>query len=177
MARYSSDWITGTGLDARRTAPLVGAKGEGYDWLNSREIFGTNATGLERSAIEKANILNDLGREYNVGIQSPYSTPDYKPTIASSDVGFGTDFSDTLAADMYKDYASEARMAGNLYDDIFLTRFYDAQADLNKPQKKKGGIWGTIGSIAGMVIGNTVAPGIGGQIGATIGGKVGSGIG
>ena len=79
---------------------------------------------------------------------------------------------------MYKDYATEARMAGDVYDDIFLTRFYDKQADLNKPQKKKGGgIWGTIGSIAGMVIGNTVAPGIGGQIGATIGGKVGSGIG
>ena len=173
MARYSSDWITGTGLDARRDAPTVG-----YDWLNSREIFGTNATGLERSAMEKARILNELGTGYNVGIQNPYSTPDYQPTIASSDVGFGTDFSDTIAADMYKDYATEARMAGDVYDDIFLTRFYDKQADLNKPQKKKGGgIWGTIGSIAGMVIGNTVAPGIGGQIGATIGGKVGSGIG
>ena len=167
MARYSSDWITGTGLDARRDSPTVG-----YDWLKTKDVFDPSETGLR-----KQEIINDLSSKYNVGIQNPYSTPDYQPTIASSDVGFGTDFSDILAADMYKDYASEMRMAGNVYDDIFLTRFYDKQADLNKPQKKKGGIWGTIGSIAGMVIGNTVAPGIGGQIGATIGGKVGSGIG
>ena len=167
MARYSSDWITGTGLEARRPTPTVDSS-----WINSQAIFNHSNTSLRDQAK-----IDNLRKTYGVDIQSPYSTPDYKPTIASSDVGFGTDFSDTLAADMYKDYASEARMAGNLYDDIFLTRFYDAQADLNKPPKRKSGIGGLIGSVAGMVIGNTIAPGIGGQIGGTIGGSLGSGIG
>ena len=167
MARYSSDWITGTGLDARRESPTVG-----YDWLKTKDVFDPSETGLRQQ-----EIINDLSSKYNVGIQNPYSTPDYQPTIASSDVSFATDFSDLFNADLWRGRAREARMAGDVYDDIALTQFYKDQADLNKPQKKKGGIWGTIGSIAGMVIGNTVAPGIGGQIGATIGGKVGSGIG
>ena len=164
MARYSSDWITGTGLDARRDAPT-----SDYDWLDSSQVFA--GTAIDRNNRER---LRALYAEPAMGIRNPYSTPDYQPTIASADVGFGTDFSDTFAADMYGDYATEARMAGKVYDDIALTRFYKAQADLNKPPKKKSGIGGLIGSVAGMVIGNAIAPGIGGQIGGSIGGNLGS---
>jgi len=167
MARYSSDWITGTGLDARREAPT-----SDYDWLDSSQVFA--GTAIDRNNRER---LRALYADPGIGIKNPYSTPDYQPTIASADVGFGTDFSDTFAANMYDDYATEARMAGELYDDIYLTKFYKDQADLNKPPKKKSGIGGLIGSVAGMVIGNAIAPGIGGQIGGSIGGNLGSRVG
>jgi len=170
MARsqYStSDWIRGTGLDSRREAPT-----SDYDWLDSSQVFA--GTAIDRNNRER---LRALYADPGIGIKNPYSTPAYQPTIASTDVGFGTDFSDTFAANMYDDYATEARMAGDLYDDIYLTKFYKDQADLNKPPKKKSGIGGLIGSVAGMVIGNAIAPGIGGQIGGSIGGNLGSRVG
>jgi len=166
--QYSpSDWIKGTGLNARREAPTTD-----YEWLDSSQIFAADA--LDRSSKER---LRALYADPGIGIKNPYSTPDYQPTIASSDIGFGNDFSDTLSADIYNDYATEARMAGDIYDDIFLTKFYKDQADLNKPPKKKSGIGGLIGSVAGMVIGNAIAPGIGGQIGGSIGGNLGNRVG
>lgn len=167
MARYSSDWITGTGLDARRDVPT-----SDYDWLDSSQVFA--GTAIDRNNRAR---LQTLYTDPGIGIKNPYSTPAYQPTIASSDVGFGTDFSDTFAANLYSDYATEARMAGELYDDIYLTKFYKDQAELNKPPKKKSGIGGLIGSVLGTVVGNAVAPGIGGQIGGSIGGSIGSGIG
>ena len=166
MARYSSDWIAGTGLDARRDVPT-----SDYDWLDSSQVFA--GTAIDRNNRER---LRALYADPGIGIKNPYSTPDYQPTIASSDVGFGTDFSDTFAANLYNDYATKARMAGDVYDDIALTRFYKAQADLNKPPKKKSGIGGMIGRVLGTVVGNAVAPGIGGQIGGSIGGSIGSGF-
>jgi len=162
-----SDWVRGTGLDARREAPT-----SDYDWLDSSQVFA--GTAIDRNNRER---LRTLYADPGIGIKNPYSTPDYQPTIASSDIGFGTDFSDTLSADIYNDYATEARMAGDIYDDIFLTKFYKDQAEANKPPKKKSGIGGLIGSVAGMVIGNAIAPGIGGQIGGSIGGNLGNRVG
>ena len=167
MARYSSDWITGTGLDARRDVPT-----SDYDWLDSSQVFA--GTAIDRNNRER---LKSLYADPRIGIRNPYSTPDYQPTIASADVGFATDFSDLFNADLWRGRATEARMAGNVYDDIALTQFYKDQADLNKPKEKEGGIWGAIGSVVGTVLGNAVAPGIGGQIGGSIGGSIGSGIG
>lgn len=167
-SQYSpSDWIRSTGLDARRDAPT-----SDYDWLDNSQIFA--GTAIDRNNRER---LRALYTDPGIGIRNPYSTPNYQPTIASSDVSFGTDFSDLFNADLWRGRATEARMAGNVYDDIALTRFYKDQADLNKPPKRKSGAGGLIGSVLGTVVGNMVAPGIGGQIGGTIGGSIGSGIG
>lgn len=172
MARsqyYSpSDWVRGTGLDARREAPT-----SDYDWLDSSQVFA--GTAIDRNNRER--LFKSSYADPGIGIKNPYSTPDYQPTIASSDVSFATDFSDLFNADLWRGRATEARMAGNVYDDIALTRFYKDQAEANKPPKQKSGIGGLIGSVAGMVIGNAIAPGIGGQIGGSIGGNLGSRVG
>lgn len=44
-------------------------------------------------------------------------------------------------------------------------------------KKRKGGLLGGLGALAGGVLGNTFFPGIGGTLGAQIGGAVGGGIG
>lgn len=168
MARYSSDWITGTGLDARRDVPT-----SDYDWLDSSQVFA--GTAIDRNNRERLRAL--YSDNSGLRIRNPYSTPDYQPTIASSDVSFASDFSDLFNANLWKNRAAESRMAGKVYDDIALTQFYKDQADLNKPPKRKSGIGGLIGSVLGTVVGNAVAPGIGGQIGGSIGGSIGSGIG
>lgn len=174
--------------DARNRyfAALGGGQGQLEAWtrgLVSGEMpqFHRALQGARESASRRGVANGELGTSYEGDVASAFQR-NISNAIAGQAVnvwgqqtqGYG----DAMRTDAQMAESSRNRyfdaLAGNRDYETSERNYADQKAAEKK--RRKGGIWGTVGTIAGAALGSVI-PGVGTGLGATVGGAIGRGVG